>query len=328
MMRPKSAMFYISSIEEISTDFVSAIVRTKDANGETDDLLEHINPWALESIASIFLNTRLGCLDPVPSKDGLDLIKAAEIVLGPDLFRLVTKPPLWKYIPLPAFKRFDRAAVDILTIAKKFIEKAALDLKLRKDEVRMEGEKSILEKLIESNKGDLDIPVVMAVDAMLAGIDTTGNTAAFLIYRLANNPEQQEMLFKEVVREVGEGRVTEAALRSMKYLRACHQESMRMAPAASGISRRTQADMGLGGYAIPRKTSIIYFSVNNLLSPDHYLQPDKFLPERWLRGGEVLARPHSHLNLPFGHGPRMCIGRRFAELELHVLIIKLLQKFR
>ena len=108
-----------------------------------------------------------------------------------------------------------------MEIAKKYVEKAAADLKLKPGK---EGEKSVLEKLILSNKGELDIPVVMAIDGMMAGIDTTGNTVSFLLYHLAINPEAQEKLHQEIIKEIGEDDlITETGLNRMKYLKACLQ---------------------------------------------------------------------------------------------------------
>ena len=128
---------------------------------------------------------------------------------------------LIRYLPSPTFNRFDRAALEIMDIAKKYVEKAAADLKLKPGK---EGEKSVLEKLILSNKGELDIPVVMAIDGMMAGIDTTGNTVSFLLYHLAINPEAQEKLHQEIIKEIGEDDpITEAGLKRMKYLKACLQ---------------------------------------------------------------------------------------------------------
>jgi hypothetical protein len=70
----------------------------------------------------------------------------------------------------------------------------------------------------------------MAMDALMAGIDTTGNQMTFLLYHLAANPRQQEILAKEVLDVVGPtGDITEAALNRMKYLKAFQHESQRWA---------------------------------------------------------------------------------------------------
>ena len=67
---------------------------------------------------------------------------------------------------------------------------------------------------------DSQIPIVMAQDAIMAGVDTTGTTVAFLLLDLANNPDHQEKLFKEIQRVMDDGRITESKLNQMKYPRA------------------------------------------------------------------------------------------------------------
>ena len=63
MLRPKSAMFYIDSLEEISQEFVAKMSAKSDGEMEVDDVLPYIHRWALESTGRIFLNTRLQCLE-------------------------------------------------------------------------------------------------------------------------------------------------------------------------------------------------------------------------------------------------------------------------
>ena len=99
-----------------------------------------------------------------------------------------------------------------------------------------------------------------------------------------------------------------------------------MLPTVSGLSRRTQVvlnrtrvlpmssfqvEMTLEGYRLPKSTSVIYWAVSNLTSEAHFPNPEQFLPDRWLRDCSRSSKAaHSHVRLPFGHGPRMCVGRR------------------
>ena len=62
--------------------------------------------------------------------------------------------------------------------------------------------------------------------------------------------------------------------------------------------------------------------------PSQFHDPEKFIPERWLRGCPEQHSAHPYASIVFSHGPRMCIGRRFAELEVYILAIKTLQKYR
>ena len=83
-MRPKSAMFYINDIEEISKDLTDLVAATVDSNNEVDDLLDHINKWSLESIIAIFLDMRINCLDKelAADSDARKFVNAVKIVLG------------------------------------------------------------------------------------------------------------------------------------------------------------------------------------------------------------------------------------------------------
>ena len=96
MMRPKSAMFYISTIEQISNELADKIEKSLDSEREIEDLTKTVYFWALEAIFAIFLDTRLGCLEEKPSKDCLALIAASEVVLGKEMMKLITSPPIWR----------------------------------------------------------------------------------------------------------------------------------------------------------------------------------------------------------------------------------------
>ena len=73
-------------------------------NNSVQDILPFVYRWSLESITAIFLNKKLGCLENNLSEDAKILIESANTVLGPDMFKLVTYPPIWKYINVPYFR--------------------------------------------------------------------------------------------------------------------------------------------------------------------------------------------------------------------------------
>ena len=128
---------------------------------------------------------------------------------------------------------------------------------------------------------------------------------------------------------VGEkGRVTEAKIGKLRYLKACFQESQRMKPAVTAFTRETQQDMVLGGYQIPRGKVVLIMMSHTMMQEDNFDNSRLFQPERWLRGSPTYHNAHPFAAKPFGFGPRMCIGRRFAELEVYVVVVKLLQQFR
>merc|ERR1711915_381836 len=112
-------------------------------------------------------------------------------------------------------------------------------------------DESILAKLVRKHGKDSKVPLLMAIDAIGAGIDTTGNQASFLLYHLAKHPEVQEKLYDEVQACIAkDGSLTADSLMKMRYLKACQQESQRLLPVTSGVTRETQVEMVLGGFPI------------------------------------------------------------------------------
>ena len=106
MLRPKSAMAYIEDIEQISSELLDLIEDSLDDNREVDDLLEHVNKFALESIVLIFLDKRLGCLQKnLPeNSDAVKFINAVKVMTGKDGNDLFHGLPLWKIYPTGPFK--------------------------------------------------------------------------------------------------------------------------------------------------------------------------------------------------------------------------------
>merc|ERR1719427_1695479 len=101
-----------------------------------------------------------------------------------------------------------------------------------------------------------------------------------------------------------------------------------MLPVSPGTMRQTQVEMVLGGYTVPPGTKVVTMSQVAANSEENFSCPETFLPERWIRGHPLQHKGHAFANLPFGHGPRACIGQRFAKLELNLVLAKMVQKFK
>ena len=119
------------------------------------------------------------------------------------------------------------------------------------------------------------------------------------------------------------------SLDRMPYLRAVLKETLRTNPAAPAMARILPQPFELNGYQIPENTVYVFTHYHMGNSPRYIDQPEKFMPERWLRSdpNNQLDKIHPFLILPFGHGSRMCIGKRFAEQEVSIFLAKIIQKF-
>lgn len=154
----------------------------------------------------------------------------------------------------------------------------------------------------------------------------TSNTTLWWLYNLARFPEVQEKLYQDLESVLGnDEEVTPEHLTKLPYLKACLKESMRLTPSITVLARFLDEDVVLSGYQVPAKTLVLMDLYAASRSEKYFKDPLEFKPERWLRESKEV---HSFSHLQFAFGPRMCLGRRVAELEMYVLICKLLRRFR
>lgn len=92
----------------------------------------------------------------------------------------------------------------------------------------------------------------------------------------------------------------------------------RLFPSITGVYRKFDKDVIFSGYNVPKGTVVFADFYITGRNPNYFENPEEFQPERWLKKGEG----HAYGSLPFSFGPRMCLGRRVAELELWVLVMK------
>ena len=126
--------------------------------------------------------------------------------------------------------------------------------------------------------------------------------------------------------------MTVKSLLNLPYLRACIKEGLRLYPPVSGTSRKTDVDLTLSGYFIPKGTYVVTWPQLFYRQEIFFPNSNEYLPERWIKSRDQTC---THLNkstkfhfLPFGHGVRSCVGRRFANLEMEILLINLLRRFK
>ncbi|KZC05576.1 Cytochrome P450 9e2, partial [Dufourea novaeangliae] len=169
-----------------------------------------------------------------------------------------------------------------------------------------------------------------AFSFFFGGYDTVASQACLIVHDLVEHPEAQERLQQEIdqVLEKTNGHVTYEEIIGMEYLDALLNESMRLHPAAIFLDRVCVKDFELPP-ALPgekpftlKKGMNVWIPVHAIQTdPKHFEDPDKFNPERFLQDGKRIAS--SGTFIPFGMGPRICIGNRFALLEIKILLFHL-----
>ena len=161
---------------------------------------------------------------------------------------------------------------------------------------------------------------------LLAGQETTSLALTWTWYLLSQHPGAQRRL-EEEIDAVLNGRPPEYAdLVNLPYTRMVIDEAMRLYPPAWGFSRQALADDELGGFHLPRGwlAFVIPYVLHRL--PAFWQDPEAFDPERFLP--ERSADRPKFVYLPFGAGPRQCIGNQFALIETQLIVATLAQRYR
>ncbi|MBI3597026.1 MAG: cytochrome P450 [Nitrospirae bacterium] len=159
---------------------------------------------------------------------------------------------------------------------------------------------------------------------LLAGHETTGTTLAWVFERILSEPDVLEKIRVELAAVVGNERLDRQNIARLEFLEATIKEAMRVRPIMpqAGV-RKLAAPFEIAGYKLPAGTLVA--NTPHLLhrNPDLYPEPDRFLPERFLRRN---VNPYEWT--PFGGGVRRCLGMAFALHEIKVVLATVFTKIR
>jgi cytochrome P450 len=161
---------------------------------------------------------------------------------------------------------------------------------------------------------------------LLAGHETTANTLTWTWYELGRNPGALAELDAEVRRVLGDRTVTTADLPQLAWTAAVIDEALRLHPPAYMTGREALREVELAGHRLPER-SVVTVNIRGIhRRADYYPDPLAFRPERMLADARK-TRPRHHF-LPFGAGPRVCIGSHFALQEAQLVLATMVQQAR
>ena len=157
------------------------------------------------------------------------------------------------------------------------------------------------------------------------GHETTGLALTWTLWLLGEHPEAEAKLLEELESVLGDRPVTLADIPNLKFTDWVIKESLRLYPPAYAVVREALNDCALGGYTIPKGATVAIFQWVVQRDPRWFEDPEAFHPERWADG--LAERLPKFAYFPFGGGPRLCIGKDFALLEIAVALATILRRF-
>lgn len=161
---------------------------------------------------------------------------------------------------------------------------------------------------------------------ILAGHETTANTLTWTWMLLANHPEVHGKLTKELQTVLNGRTPTIADFPQLPYTDMVVKEVMRLYPTVTDLNREATQDCQVGGYLIPKGTTLITSQWVMHRNPLYFTAPETFDPERW--ANDLEKRLPRGVYFPFGDGSRVCIGKSFAKMELILLLATVAQTFQ
>ncbi len=311
--------FHHQQLQSYAALMVDAIERAADGwpSGETRDVHADMMAVTLTIVAEALFGTDLSADAGNVGRIIGQLMEEFGRILG---LAARFQPPAW--VPTPANLRMRRSKRLINDVILRIIDAR------RKSNDERDDLLSLLMRARDEGGGGMSDDQIRdeAVILFLAGHETTALALTYALALLATHPDCQARLVEELDRVLGERRPALAALERLTYTEAVVLEAMRLYPPAWGIAREALAPVEVGGFQFPTGASFVMSPWVVHRDPRWFAEPEAFKPERWQ--GDLQRQLPKFAYFPFGGGPRVCIGNRFAMMEAKLVLASAVRRFR
>uniref|UniRef100_A0A8C8SC68 Cytochrome P450 3A n=1 Tax=Pelusios castaneus TaxID=367368 RepID=A0A8C8SC68_9SAUR len=304
--------------------------------GDSTDMKETFGAYSMDIITSTSFGVNIDSMnnpkDPfvkeVKKLVKFDFFSPFFILLG--VFPFLT--PVLKRLnvnifPKDALEFFSQSVTKIKENRKKEAHKDRVDFLQLMIDSQSSNTSHESNGLAPSYKALTDTEILaQAIIFIFAGYETISSILCYMAYSLATHPDVQQKLQEEIDSLFpNQAPLTYDALVQMEYLDMALSETLRLFPFGGRIERTCKKDIEVNGVTVPKGTVVMIppFLLHRL--PEYWPEPEEFRPERFSKENKETMDPYTYL--PFGAGPRNCIGMRFALLAMKVAITSLLQNF-
>ena len=164
-----------------------------------------------------------------------------------------------------------------------------------------------------------------SMQLLVAGHETSSNALSWLLYLLSSRPECLQQMREEFDAVLGDAPLSHADVPKFTFVTQVIQEALRLYPPFWMVDREAIADDRVGDTVIPAGSMVIVHVYGAHHATKHWPSPETFDTDRFLKGSEKLRAPFTYL--PFGGGPRGCIGNNYAMLQILMILSDLLRRY-
>uniref|UniRef100_A0A663DW85 Cytochrome P450 family 27 subfamily C member 1 n=1 Tax=Aquila chrysaetos chrysaetos TaxID=223781 RepID=A0A663DW85_AQUCH len=320
ILKPKDVAVYSEGVNEVISDLIKRIhtLRSQEDDGETVTNVNNLFfKYSMEGVATILYECRLGCLENNVPQQTVEYIEALELMFS--MFKTTMYAgaiPKWlrPLIPKP-WREFCRSWDGLFKFSQIHVDNKLKAIQSQLDQGE-EVNGGLLTYLLVSKELTLEEIYANMTEMLLAGVDTTSFTLSWATYLLAKHPEIQQRVHEEIVNKLGKDQVPLAHdVPKLPLIRAVLKETLRYV-----------TDNSKYKYNLFPQTQLALCHYTTSYSEENFSMANEFRPERWLRK-DNLDRVDNFGSIPFGYGIRSCIGKRIAELEIHLALIQFLYPF-
>ncbi len=288
--------------------------RAHAAGGQALDVASEMMRLTYGIVGKTIFNADVG-------QDAQAVERAMPIVLAHTFGRLERLINLPDWVPTPRNRRYQTAVRDIDAVVFRIIDEH------RRAEKANGPGSDLLAMLLQAREEGTGAPLTDAqlrndtLTLLLAGHETTANALTWIFYLVSQHPAVESELRHEVRAVLGERVPTLDDLPRLPYTKMVIKEALRLYPPIWIIERRVIEADTLGGYHLPAGSAVVIAPYVLHRHPDFWDKPETFDPGRFAHGAQAAY-------IPFGAGPRFCIGSEFALLEAQLITAMVVQSFR
>jgi cytochrome P450 len=164
-----------------------------------------------------------------------------------------------------------------------------------------------------------------SMQLLVAGHETSSNGLSWLLYLLSSRPDCLEKVRQEFDSVLGEAPLGHGDVPKLEFATQVIQEALRLYPPFWMVDRMAVADDRAGDLVIPKGSTVIVYVYGAHHAPNYWESPESFDPGRFTKANEKLLTPFTYL--PFGGGPRGCIGSNYAMLQILMILSALVRRY-
>jgi cytochrome P450 len=279
---------------------------------EPVDVLRELTVFTLGVLGHTLLDTELGAFGSVD--------RAFESVQDQAMFEMVTLSMVPSWLPLPRQLRFRRARRYLQHVVDSLVaERVAAD-------GQRPGGDDVLARLIAAPEVGQQRMRDELLTLLLAGHETTASTLGWTFHLLSQHREVAERLRAEAVEVLGDRLPEHADLAKLRYTGSVLAEAMRLYPPVWILPRLAQGDDEIGGYHVPAGADVLVSPYTLHRHPEYWPDPLRFDPDRF-DPDRSAGRPR-YAYIPFGAGPRFCVGNSLGMMEATMVLAMVSRRLR